>query len=90
MTNYRDFDFNDLFIFDLANNHQGDLEHAKSIIDEVSKLVINKNINGAIKFQFRELSTFIHKNSRANKENKHIERFLSTELSKKQFAQLSK
>jgi len=89
MKNYRDFDFNDLFIFDLANNHQGDLEHAKSIIDEVSKLVINKNINGAIKFQFRELSTFIHKNSRANKENKHIERFLSTELSKNQFAQLA-
>ena len=89
MKNLRDFNFNDLFIFDLANNHQGDKEHAISIINEISELVNNENINGAIKFQFRELSTFIHKNSRANKDNKHIERFLSTELSKQKFTELA-
>ena len=48
-----------------------------------------ENLNGAIKFQFRELSTFIHKDSRNNKENKHIDRFLSTELSKRQFEELA-
>ena len=70
MKKHINFDFKDLFIFDLANNHQGDQNHAISIIDGVSKLVQEEQINGAIKFQFRELSTFIHKNARTNKDNK--------------------
>tara|TARA_Y100000589_G_scaffold218367_1_gene205999 strand:- start:4601 stop:6151 length:1551 start_codon:yes stop_codon:yes gene_type:complete len=89
MKNNENFSFKDLFVFDLANNHQGDLDHAKNIIKEVSELTNKENLNGAIKFQFRELSTFIHKGSRTNKENKHIERFLSTELSKKKFEELA-
>ena len=90
MKNNSNFNFQDLFIFDLANNHQGDQTHAEKIIDEISKIVKSENVNGAIKFQFRELSSFIHKNSRTNKDNKHIERFLSTELSKKNFKELVK
>ena len=89
MKNLENFNFKDLFVFDMANNHQGDLNHAKNIIGEVSKLTKTENINGAIKFQFRELSTFIHKDFRNNKENKHIERFLSTELNKSKFEELS-
>ena len=89
MKSIKNFSFNDLFVFDLANNHQGDMDHAKNIIKGVSELKINENINGAIKFQFRDLDTFIHKNARKNKDNKHIERFLSTELSKKNFEELA-
>ena len=80
MKMFNKFNFQDLFIFDLANNHQGDVDHAMKIIDEVADLVKRYKLNGAIKFQFRELSTFIHKDSRESKENKHIDRFLSTEL----------
>tara|TARA_Y100001978_G_scaffold202623_1_gene224404 strand:+ start:100 stop:1650 length:1551 start_codon:yes stop_codon:yes gene_type:complete len=89
MQNTNEFNFKDLFIFDLANNHQGDIDHASSIISSISKLVKDEKLNGAIKFQFRDLSTFIHKNSRTNKDNKHIERFLSTELNKKSFEELA-
>ncbi len=83
------FNFQDLFIFDLANNHQGDVDHAMKIIDEVANLVKKYKLNGAIKFQFRELSTFIHKDSRESKENKHIDRFLSTELNPNDFKKLA-
>ena len=76
MKMFNKFNFQDLFIFDLANNHQGDVDHAMKIIDEVADLVKKYKLNGAIKFQFRELSTFIHKDSRESKENKHIDRFL--------------
>lgn len=89
MKSIKNFNFNDLFVFDLANNHQGDMDHATNIIKEVSELTINENINGAIKFQFRDLETFIHKNSRKDENNKHIKRFLSTELSREKFQELA-
>ena len=32
------FDFNNLFTYDLANNHQGDVEHGLRIIKEIGKV----------------------------------------------------
>ena len=49
-----------LYVFEMANNHQGSLEHALRIIDEFSLLAKKNKINAAIKFQFRQLNTFIH------------------------------
>ena len=34
-------DFNNLFVLDLANNHQGDLNHAKKIISDFSDTLKN-------------------------------------------------
>ena len=53
-------DLNDLFIYDLANNHQGDVDHAKTIIQEVGRVNAEAGVKGALKFQFRQLDTFIH------------------------------
>ena len=53
------FDFENLFVLDLANNHQGDLLHGKSIIEQVSRIIRKNEVRGAIKFQFRQLKTFI-------------------------------
>ena len=75
------FDFNDLFIFDLANNHQGDVAHGKRIIEEVAR-------RAALKLQLRELDSFIHPAHKKTTTNKHIPRFLSTALSEREFAQL--
>ena len=33
----KSFDFENLFVFDLANNHQGDFNHAKKIINKIGK-----------------------------------------------------
>jgi len=33
------FNFNDLFVLDLANNHQGILAHGSMIIDNCAKVI---------------------------------------------------
>jgi sialic acid synthase SpsE/quercetin dioxygenase-like cupin family protein len=75
------FDFSNLFVFDLANNHQGDLEHALGIVKDVGRVARKRNIRGVFKFQFRHLETFVHPAHQQNSTNKHIPRFLSTALS---------
>lgn len=72
--------FDDLFVLDLANNHFGDVRHAKNIIDKFGKIRKKFNIKACLKFQFRNLDTFVHKNEIDNKKNKYVQRFLSTRL----------
>jgi sialic acid synthase SpsE/quercetin dioxygenase-like cupin family protein len=84
----KNFDFDNLFVLDLANNHQGSLKHGLKIIKECSKMVHKHKIRAAIKFQFRQYETFIHPNHKKNSNNKHIPRFLSTELKKKEWQAL--
>ena len=76
----RDFDFNELFILDLANNHQGDLDHALDIIRSLGEVIRQLNVKAALKFQFRQLDSFIHPDYRDRKDIPHIPRFLSTRL----------
>ncbi len=77
--------FQNLFILDLANNHQGDLEHGLNVINSYSKIAKKQEIKAAIKFQFRQLNTFIHPNHKKLKPNKHISRFIETKLSIKEY-----
>ena len=74
------FDFNNLFVLDLANNHQGSVEHGLKIIKECGKMVRKHNIRAAMKFQFRQYDTFIHPDHLEGSDNIHIPRFLSTQL----------
>jgi len=74
------FDFRDLFVLDMANNHQGSVEHGLNIIRGVAEPVKRHGIRAGVKFQFRQLATFVHPSHRQNSDNKHIPRFLSTEL----------
>ncbi len=82
------FDFNQLFVLDLANNHQGSLEHGLNIISSMSEVIKKQNVRGAIKFQFRQLDTFIHPSHKENSNNKHIPRFISTRLLKEDYKKL--
>ena len=79
------FDFRDLFIFEMANNHQGQVEHGRRIIRELAQVARAKEIRAAIKFQFRQLDTMIHPAHQRASTNKHIPRFVSTRLTKDQF-----
>ena len=56
------FDFKDLIILDLANNHQGSLKHGLTIIESMGKIVNKFKMKAGIKFQFRQLDSFIHPN----------------------------
>ena len=82
--------FNDFFIFEMANNHQGDVNHGVKIIKEMARIAKKYNLNAGVKLQYRHLDTFIHPEFRGNKEAKHIGRFLSTELTAAQFLILVK
>ncbi|MBN1202577.1 MAG: N-acetylneuraminate synthase family protein [Anaerolineae bacterium] len=81
--------FNNLFIFEMANNHQGDVKHGLRIIQAMGKIARKYKVTGAIKFQYRELDTFIHPDYVTRSDVKHIPRFLSTRLTKDQFARLA-
>lgn len=84
----RKFDFNNLFTFEMANNHQGSVEHGKRIINAIADLKDKFGIKAAIKFQFRDLDTFIHPDKKNDTQNKHIPRFLGTRLSDEEFGEL--
>ncbi len=79
--------FKNLFVLDLANNHFGDIVHAKKVIREFSKVVKKNKIKAAIKFQLRDYETFIHK-SFVNSNDKYVRRFLETKLKISQFKEL--
>ena len=81
--------FQDMFIFEMANNHQGSVEHGLKIIREMGAIARNHSVRAGLKFQFRDLDTFIHPEARNQADVKHIPRFLSTALTRAQFRELS-
>ncbi len=80
--------FSDLFIFEMANSHQGSVEHGIDIIKAMSKIARKHNVKAAVKLQYRNLDTFIHPDYKERTDVKHIPRFLSTRLEFEQFTQL--
>ncbi len=81
--------FKDLLVLDMANNHYGNISHAKNIINSFSKVQKKHNIKATIKFQFRDLPNFVHKKYR-DKNIKYVRRFLDTRLSDEDFLKLFK
>jgi len=53
--------FENLFVLELANNHWGSLERGKKIVREFAKIVKNNKVKAAIKLQFRDVDSFVHK-----------------------------
>ena len=80
--------FNNLFVLDMANNHQGSLQHGLKIIDMHHKSVLTAGVRAGIKFQFRDLPNFIHPEDRKSSTNKHVSRFLNTKLAWKDYQTL--
>jgi N-acetylneuraminate synthase len=83
-----DYDFQDLFVLDLANNHQGDVAHGRRVIQECGAVVKAHGVRGMFKFQFRDLDTLVHLSHQKKSDNKHIPRFLGTRLSRSDFQTL--
>lgn len=79
--------FDELFIFEMANSHQGSVEHGKDIIKAMGRIARKYNIKAAVKLQYRDIPEFIHKDFR-DKDVPHIPRFMSTRLSYEQFSEL--
>lgn len=81
--------FDKLFIFEMANNHQGDLNHGIKIIREMGKVARKHQINAGVKFQYRHVDTFIHDDYKEREDVKHIPRFMSTRLTDDEFMSMA-
>lgn len=79
---------NPLIVMDLANNHDGSIEHAKKVIDDIVEVTQNFPFPVAVKFQYRDLPNFIHPDFRERLDLKYVNRFLSTRLEWNHFLEL--
>lgn len=77
-----------LFIFEMANNHMGDVEHGIRIIKEIHEVSKNFPFNFAFKFQYRNLETFIHPDYQNRMDLKYVKRFSETRLSEEEFLRM--
>ena len=80
--------FNELFIFEMANSHQGSVEHGRAIIREMGRIARERNIRAAVKLQYRDIPNFIHPDFKGRTDLPHIPRFESTMLTYDQFCEL--
>lgn len=90
--------FENLFVLELANNHWGSLKRGKDIVKAFSRVVRNNNVKAAIKLQFRDVDTFIHKKFKNDgknndllslpKRSRYIQKTSRTKLSYTDFQEL--
>jgi len=71
-----------LVILEVANNHMGSVAHGRRLIEALAVHVMpyRDKFNFAVKFQFRQLDTFIHPDYRGS-DLKFVKRFEETRLS---------
>ncbi|MFN2476114.1 MAG: N-acetylneuraminate synthase family protein [Chthoniobacterales bacterium] len=78
--------FENLFVLEMASNHQGKLDRGLEIIREHSRVVRFNNVRAAIKLQFRDVDNFIHKDFRQRTDIRYVKRVLDTRLAKEDYA----
>jgi sialic acid synthase SpsE len=72
--------FEDLFVLELANNHWGNLSRGLKIVNAFGQVVRFNNVKAAIKLQFRDVDSFIHKAHRDRADVRYIRKTIATEL----------
>jgi len=78
--------FEDLFVMEMANNHLGSVDRGLKIITDYGRIVRFNNVRAAIKMQFRDVQTFIHKDFQDRTDIRYIKKTLDTRLSEDDFA----
>jgi sialic acid synthase SpsE/D-lyxose ketol-isomerase len=69
-----------LFVFDIANNHMGSVEHGLRIIRQIGEITGEFPFKFGFKLQYRNLDTFIHPDYKSRTDFKYIKRFSETRL----------
>jgi sialic acid synthase SpsE len=80
--------FEDLFVLELANNHWGSLDRGLKIINDYARVVRFNNVRAAIKLQFRDVDTFVHKDFRDREDIRYIKKTLETQMTVSDYAAL--
>ena len=78
-----------LVVFEMANNHMGDLAHGIHVIEQFSAVARRfPDFSFAFKLQYRDLDTFIHPAKQGRMDIPYVKRFSDTRLTRAQFDQL--
>jgi N-acetylneuraminate synthase len=77
--------FDELFVLELANNHYGSLERGLQIIRDFGRVVRYNSVRAAIKLQFRDVNSFIHKDFRGRQDIRYIKKTVDTRLDRDSF-----
>jgi N-acetylneuraminate synthase len=80
--------FENLFVLEAANNHWGDLQRGLRIVRDFGNVVRHNEVKAAIKFQFRDVDKFIHKEFTGSKDIRYINKTEATKLAEEEFAAL--
>ncbi|MBE6384169.1 MAG: cupin domain-containing protein [Lentisphaerae bacterium] len=83
--------FDRLVIFEMANNHSGDVEHGKALIRKYAEVAKKfPEFRCVIKFQYRDIPTFIHPDFKERFDFKYVKRFSETALPEEAFIEMKK
>jgi sialic acid synthase SpsE/quercetin dioxygenase-like cupin family protein len=77
-----------LFIFEMANNHMGSVEHGLRIVEAMGGVSRDFPFPFAVKLQYRDIDTFIHPDYRNRRDLKFVKRFSETRLSWTQYKEI--
>lgn len=77
-----------LFIFEMANNHMGEVEHGLRVMRELAEAARGLPFRFAVKLQYRDLDHFIHPTFRGRADVKYVKRFEETRLTEEEFLRL--
>jgi N-acetylneuraminate synthase len=77
--------FEDLFVLEMTNNHLGKLERGLKIVEQHARIVRFNNVRAAIKLQFRDVESFIHKDFRDRSDIYYVRRVTQTQMSKENY-----
>lgn len=80
--------FEDLFVLEMANNHWGRLERGLKIVGTFAQVVRFNNVRAAIKMQFRDVESFIHRDFRARTDIRYVKKTVETRMAEEDFAAL--
>jgi len=77
-----------LFVYEMANNHMGSVEHGIRIVHELRKASGGFPFSFCIKLQYRDISSCIHPAYKERFDLKYVKRFSETHLSWDRYKQI--
>ena len=81
--------FKDLFVLEAANNHWGNVDRGKKIVQQYGVVVRYNNIKAAIKFQFRDVENFVNDKFKGSQDLRYIKKTEATKMTHDQYGELA-
>lgn len=83
-----DINLRPLFIYEMANNHMGDVDHGIRIVRELKAASEGFPFGFCVKLQYRDIDSCIHPAYQGRYDLKYVKRFSETRLSWDQYRQI--